>query len=198
MAPAQMRKCGRRVAMEGDVVGDALLVETRGDGAARKPPGRRGRARSPPDRRPSGRPRCWSGSPDRRRRNRSTGSSPPSRRAPRNWHRRGRRAPLRPPSDFAQFERVEIVLDAEHRRRVDRLADEDAVDQLAALGHAEDLRQRPRRRVALQPRDRARRQDQHAVRRLAAERLLPGEGDDIELVEGAGPGRRRPRSRRRW
>ncbi len=45
-------------------------------------------------------------------------------------------------------ERIDIVLDAEHRRRVDRLALEDAFDQLAALGHAEDLRQRPGRRVA--------------------------------------------------
>ena len=58
---------------------------------------------------------------------------------------------------------------------------EDAFVELAALGHAENLRQRPGRLVAFQPRDRARRQDQHAVRALAAQRLLPGEGDDIEL-----------------
>ena len=79
------------------------------------------------------------------------------------------------------FERVEIILDAQHRRRVDGLALENAFVDLAALGHAEDLRQRPRRRVALQPGHGARRQNQHAVRGLAAERLLPGEGDDIEL-----------------
>ena len=84
---------------------------------------------------------------------------------------------------FAQFKRIEIVLDAQHRRRVDRLALEDAFDQLAARGQAEDLRQRPGRRVALQPLDGARRQDQHAVRALAAQHLLPGEGDDIELRE---------------
>ena len=89
-------------------------------------------------------------------------------------------------------QRVEVVLDAEHRGRVDRRALEDVLGQLAALGHAEQLRQRPGGRVALQPRDRARRQDQHAVRRLAAQRLLPGEGDDIELrpVERLGEGGR--------
>ena len=38
---------------------------------------------------------------------------------------------------------VERVLDAQHRRRVDRLALEDALDQLAARGQAENLRQRP-------------------------------------------------------
>ena len=77
-------------------------------------------------------------------------------RAPRHWRRRARSAPSSPPIDFAHSQRVEIVLDAEHRRRVDRLALEDALDQLAALGQAEDLRQRPGRRVALQPLDRAR------------------------------------------
>ena len=92
---------------------------------------------------------------------------------------------------FRPVERVEIVLDAEHRRRVDRLAREDAFDQLAALGHAEDLRQRPGRLVGLEPLDGARRKDQHAVLRLAAQHLLPGEGDDIELVERRAAARRR-------
>ena len=55
---------------------------------------------------------------------------------------------LEPADRLRPVQRVEIVLDAEHRRRVDRLADEDAVDQLAALGHAEDLRQRPGRRCS--------------------------------------------------
>ena len=76
---------------------------------------------------------------------------------------------------FRPVERVEIVLHAQHRRRVDGLALEDAFVELAAFGHAEDFRQRPRRRVAFEPRHGARRQDQHAVRGLAAERLLPGE-----------------------
>ena len=78
-------------------------------------------------------------------------------------------------------QRVEIILDAQHRRRVDGLALEDAFVELAALGHAEDLRQRPGRLVALEPRHRARRQHQHAVRGLAAQRLLPGERHHIEL-----------------
>ena len=62
----------------------------------------------------------------------------------------------RPPMRLRPFERVDVVLDAQHRRRVDGLALEDALDELAALGHAEDLRQRPGRRVALQPLDGAR------------------------------------------
>ena len=41
------------------------------------------------------------------------------------------------------IQRVDIILDAEHRGRVDRLALEDALDQLAALGQAEHLRHRP-------------------------------------------------------
>ena len=83
--------------------------------------------------------------------------------------------PLRP------VEREQPVLDAQHRGRVDRLALEDAVDQLAAFGQAEDLRQRARRRLALEPLDGARAEHEHAVRRLAAERLLPAEGADIDL-----------------
>ena len=39
-------------------------------------------------------------------------------------------------------------------------------------------------RVALQPLDGARAEDQHAVAALAAHRLLPGEGGDVELVPG--------------
>ena len=81
-------------------------------------------------------------------------------------------------------ERVEIVLDAEHRWRVDRLAGEHPLGQLAAARQAEDLWQRPGRPVGLQALGGARRKDQHAVLRLAAQHLLPGEGDDIELVEG--------------
>jgi hypothetical protein len=76
---------------------------------------------------------------------------------------------------------VEIVLDAQHRGRVDGLALEDALDQLSGLRHAKDLRNRPGRRVGFEPFDRARAQDDHAVRGLAAERLLPGEGGDVEL-----------------
>ena len=68
---------------------------------------------------------------------------------------------------------------------------------LAALGHAEELRHRPGGRVALQPGHRAGRQDQHAVRGLAAQRLLPGEGHHIELGPVERPGRRRRWWRRR-
>src|SRR6516225_6496872 len=88
---------------------------------------------------------------------------------------------LEPADRFRPGERVEIILDAQHRRGVDGLAFEDALVELAAFGQPKDLRQRPGRRVAFQALDRARRQDQHPVRRLAAQRLLPGEGDGIEL-----------------
>ena len=86
-----------------------------------------------------------------------------------------------PAGRLRPFERVEIVFHAQHRRRVDGFALEDSLDDLAAFGHAENLRQRPGRRVALEPRDRARREDQHAMGGFTAERLLPGEGHDIEL-----------------
>ena len=58
-----------------------------------------------------------------------------------------RRSAVESADAFRPFERVEIILQRQHRRRVDRLAFEDALDELAALGHAEDLRQRPMRRV---------------------------------------------------
>ena len=90
---------------------------------------------------------------------------------------------IEPADRLGPAERVEIVFDAQHRRRVDGLALEDAFDELAARGQAEDLRQRPGRLVGFEPFDGARRQDQHAMRALAAQHLLPGEGDDIELGE---------------
>ena len=51
---------------------------------------------------------------------------------------------------FRPFQRVEIILQRQHGRRVDGLAFEDAFDHLAALGHAEDFRHRPGRRVGFQ------------------------------------------------
>src|SRR6185436_1841712 len=80
-------------------------------------------------------------------------------------------------------QRVEIVFDAQHRWRVDGLTPKNAFAEFAARGQAEDFWQRPCRLVGLKPLDGARRQDQHAVRALAAEHLLPREGDDIELGE---------------
>src|SRR5262245_49483228 len=88
---------------------------------------------------------------------------------------------LEPTDRLRPGERVEIILDAQHRRGVDGFTFEDTLDELAALGQPKDFRHRPGRRVAFQALDCARRQDQHAVRRLAAQGLLPGEGDDIEL-----------------
>src|SRR5690606_10629075 len=90
---------------------------------------------------------------------------------------------IQPADRLRPFERVDIVFDAQHRWRVDRLALEDAFDQLAALRHAEDFWQRPGGRIALETLYRARAEDQHPVPTLAAQNLLPGEGDDIELFE---------------
>ena len=91
------------------------------------------------------------------------------------------------------FQRINIVLDTQHRRCVDGRALKDALDQLAAFGQAEDFRQRPWRLVGLQAFNGARRQDQHAMTALPAQHLLPGEGCDIELgkIEPLGEGRRR-------
>ena len=67
-------------------------------------------------------------------------------------------------------------------------------DQFAALGQAEELRQGPGRRKGLQPLHGAGRKNQHAMRGLAAERLLPGESRGIELcpieILGESGGRR--------
>jgi len=62
------------------------------------------------------------------------------------------------------------------------LSFEDAFDQFATLGHAEDLGQGPSGCVAFQPFDSAGAEDDHAMCRLAAHDLLPGKGGDIELV----------------
>ena len=53
---------------------------------------------------------------------------------------------------------------------------------LALLRQTEDLGHRPRRRVRLEALDGARREDEHAVRALAAQALLPRERHDVELV----------------
>ena len=95
------------------------------------------------------------------------------------------------------FQRVDIVLDRQHRRRVDRLAVEDAFDQLALGGQAEDLRQRPGRRVAFQALDRAGAEDQHAVRAFAAQHLLPASRSAHRSCPRACPARTRRWSRRR-
>ena len=77
--------------------------------------------------------------------------------------------------------RVEVILHAQHGRRVDGRALEDLPVELAAFGQPEDLWHRPFGRVALQALDGTRRQDEHPVSRLAAENFLPGIGDHIEL-----------------
>ena len=174
-------QAGRRVAIGADVEGDLLLFEQ-----ARRAPWRRPPARRPAARRPRGSttfrqtlvfervagPRARKSTQGVLATQSAIALALASARAISAVEAADRLRPL---------QRVEIILDAQHRRRVDRLALEDAFDQLAALGHAEQLGQRPGGLVGLEPLDRARAQDDHAVRRLAAERLLPGEGDDVEL-----------------
>mmetsp|Transcript_44875 Transcript_44875/g.107681 ORF Transcript_44875/g.107681 Transcript_44875/m.107681 type:complete len:427 (+) Transcript_44875:84-1364(+) len=80
------------------------------------------------------------------------------------------------------LESVQVVLGGQQRGRVDGVSLEDAGVELALLGHAEDLGHRPRGLVRLEALHRSGREDEHAVRALAAEALLPREGDDVELV----------------
>src|SRR4029079_3857996 len=77
--------------------------------------------------------------------------------------------------------RVEVILHAQHGRRIDGRPLEDLPVQFAAFGQPEDLWHRPFGRVALQALDGTRRQDEHPMSRLAAEDLLPGIGEHIEL-----------------
>src|SRR3546814_2432139 len=61
------------------------------------------------------------------------------------------------------FQRENIILNRQHGGRVDGFALENTFNELAALGHAEDFRQRTVGRIAFQPFDSARTKDQHAM-----------------------------------
>ena len=54
---------------------------------------------------------------------------------------------------FAPVERLKIVFHAQHAWRVDRGACEEVLVQLAALGHAEQLRQGAIRRIGFETAD---------------------------------------------
>src|SRR3546814_1193578 len=82
------------------------------------------------------------------------------------------------------FQRVDGVLDRQHRWRVDGLPGKQPLDQLAALGHAEQLRQRPGGGIALQPGDGARAERQHATPGRASDRERGGKSGATEDVEG--------------
>lgn len=86
-------------------------------------------------------------------------------------------------ADFlGPLEAVEGVLDAEHGDGVDGGSFEDSLDELAAFGHAEDLGHGPRGRVVFEAFDGAWAEGDHAVGGFAAHDLLPGPGDDVELL----------------
>ena len=99
---------------------------------------------------------------------------------------------------FRPLQRVEIVLDAQHRRRVDGLALENAFVELAALGHAENLRQRPGRLVAFEPLDRARRQDRACRARPRRPAPSARRRSRHRASANRASARTRPRWRRRW
>ena len=168
----------RRVAVGRDVVRHALRIQQR---RHRRPvPRRAGRSRwgsAAPDR-PRGRPpRSAALDPGRDRR--EVGLRPGD-------QRRQAALPLRPAQP------VQRVGHAQHGGRVDGVAAEQAG------GDAEDLGQRPGGVYGLPAApSRARRHREHAVRRLPAQRLLPGPGDHIQPVPRQRPSRRRRRSRRR-
>ena len=63
--------------------------------------------------------------------------------------------------------------------------------ELTFFRHAEELWQRPGRRVALESLDRSGAQNQHPVRRLSTEHFLPREGDDVRFapIDGLGEDR---------
>ena len=90
--------------------------------------------------------------------------------------------PLKAADRPRPIEREQIVLDRQHRRRVDGCTGEDPVDQFATFRQAEDLWQRPCGRVALQALDCARTEDDHAMCRFTAQHLLPGESRHIQLL----------------
>src|SRR3546814_10901573 len=59
------------------------------------------------------------------------------------------------------FQRENIILNRQHGGRVDGFALENTFNELAALGHAEDFRQRTVGRIAFQPFDSTRRSEEH-------------------------------------
>ena len=79
-------------------------------------------------------------------------------------------------------QRQQVILDRQHGRSVDRLAFKDTLDQLAAFGQAENLRQGPRGRIRFKALHSPRGEHDHAMRRLAAQHLLPAERGDIEAI----------------
>ena len=121
----------------------------------------------------------------------------PSARSPRDWPRTRALQRRQAAERFGPLQPVERILDREHRRRVDGLGLEDAGDELALGGQAENLRQRPGRRVALEPRHRAR--ATAPACRAPPRRPAPSATTRSRhrACPTADPWRRPPRSRRR-
>ena len=178
---APQSQAWRRVAIGADVVRHAFLLEQFDHLARQMPPALQERATQSPRQPPAGKPTCLSAfraSPARK-------SIQGVRSHPIGHGLRiavgARDQRVESANAFGPGKRVEIIFHAQHGRCVDGRPLEDLPVESAAFGQPEDLGHQPFRRVALQALDRARRQDEHPVGRLAAENLLPGIGDHIEL-----------------
>src|SRR5450830_1079456 len=148
--PAPDAQARRRVAVIGDVVGDAFLLQQAGErlGERRLIVGRQPRYHRIDHLQADRGVRAFArfigemGDPGRDRhpvgQNLGVGV-------------RARDGGGKPADRFRPLQRVEVILDAQHRRRVDGLAGENALVQLAALGEPENLRQRPGRLMAFEP-----------------------------------------------
>ena len=177
VAPHQMRKPGRRVAIGADVVGRVLLLRAawRSPSAAPCWPRRRS------GRRTAGRPTCSSGSPDRSRDARSSrrdctqrssaaalasaraisASRPPIRSAQSSANSQSSTHSIEGVLIVSPLKMPSISLPPLVRRKI--------------FGSGRGAGSRSSRSTARGLKH------QHAVRRLAAERLLPAEGADIDL-----------------
>ncbi len=180
VAPHQMRRPGGRVAIGSDVVGDPLLLDEAGERLGEGRLAVSGQSRH-------GRIDHLQADAGVRagRRNASEVVDPGRALDPSGERLRVGVGPgekrFRAAERLRPLQRVEIVLDAQHGGRVDGVALEKTFGQLAALGEPENFWQRPCRRIGFQPLGRPGAQDDHAVRALAAENFLPGEGHDVEF-----------------
>src|SRR5512135_1960717 len=69
---------------------------------------------------------------------------------------------------FRPLQRVEVVLNAQHRRSVDSFTSKNSLVELSAFCQTENLRQRPSWLICFEALHRARGKNKHAMRALAA------------------------------
>jgi len=158
-------QAGRSVAIAADVEGDLLLLQRAGErlGERRCPSaGKAATSLSTTLRQTLVLERVA----ERGRGSRPTASWPPSRRSPWRWRRRARTGPSARRRSWPH-KRVDVVLDAQHRGVL--IVSPSKIPSISCRPWScGRLGQRPGRLVGLEPLDRARAEDDHAVRRLAA------------------------------